>query len=197
MNPFLASGWSMRSETMATTTSSGTSSPRSMMSLARSPTGVAALTAARSMSPVESWTIPCLSTSRCACVPFPAPGGPSRMSLMKCPQIESARGARASNPNIHDGADDDQERRDAATGRDGPVPTSSTTAAQLRPLDQAFVLVRQQVALDLGDRVHGHADHDEQRGAAEIERHRRVRDQDLGDEAHDGKIAGADDGDAR
>ena len=31
------------------------------------PTGVCALTAARSMSPVESWRIPYLSTRRCAC----------------------------------------------------------------------------------------------------------------------------------
>ena len=42
----------------------GDESPRSMMSLAFSPTGVPALTAARSMSPVESCTIPCLATRR-------------------------------------------------------------------------------------------------------------------------------------
>jgi hypothetical protein len=45
----------------------------------RSPTGVLAATAARSMSPVESWTIWRSRTSRSACVPFPAPGGPNRM----------------------------------------------------------------------------------------------------------------------
>src|SRR5215472_4489292 len=72
----------MRSATMATTTSSGHSSPRSMMSLALWPTEVPAFTAARSMSPVESWTMPYFSTSLCDCVPLPAPGGPSRISLM-------------------------------------------------------------------------------------------------------------------
>ena len=66
----------------ATTTSSGTSSPRAISSLARRPTGVPALTAARSMSPVESCTRPCVATSRCACVPLPAPGGPSRINLI-------------------------------------------------------------------------------------------------------------------
>ena len=40
------------------TISSGTRPPLAMMSLALSPTGVCAATAARSISPVESWTMP-------------------------------------------------------------------------------------------------------------------------------------------
>jgi hypothetical protein len=58
MKPFCASGWSMRSEMMPMTMSSLTSPPPAMMSLAFSPIGVSAATAARNMSPVESWTMP-------------------------------------------------------------------------------------------------------------------------------------------
>src|SRR5690242_15462986 len=64
---------------IAETISSDTSSPASITALALSPTSVPALTAARSMSPVESCAMPRSATSRSACVPFPAPGGPSRM----------------------------------------------------------------------------------------------------------------------
>jgi hypothetical protein len=77
-----ASGSSIRAETIATTISSGTSSPRAIISLARTPIGVPASAAARSISPVESCTRPCLATSRCACVPLPAPGGPSSINLI-------------------------------------------------------------------------------------------------------------------
>ena len=53
----------------------------------------AAATAARSMSPVDSWTMPrSRSTSRLAWVPLPAPGGPSRMMFSRRPPI--ARGHR-------------------------------------------------------------------------------------------------------
>src|SRR5262249_46927208 len=34
------------------------------------------------LSPVESWTIPYLAGRRWACVPLPAPGGPSRINLI-------------------------------------------------------------------------------------------------------------------
>src|SRR6201993_3564913 len=78
----------------------------------------------------------------------------------------------------------------------GAVSTSSTPPPQLRSLNQSFILVRQQVALDLRHRVHGHADHDQERGAAEIKRYRRVRDQDLGQQANEGEAGPADDGDA-
>jgi hypothetical protein len=45
-------------------------------------TSVPAWTAARSISPVESCGMPCFSTSLCACVPLPAPGGPSNINLI-------------------------------------------------------------------------------------------------------------------
>ena len=41
--------------------------------------------AARSMSPVESWTMPRRSTRRLAWVPFPAAGGPNRMMFIALP----------------------------------------------------------------------------------------------------------------
>src|SRR6476646_4316647 len=65
-----------------TTTSSGTSSPRSMMCLTRSPAAVPEATASRSMSPVDNCGMQKRSTIRVACVPFPAPGGPNRTSLI-------------------------------------------------------------------------------------------------------------------
>ncbi len=76
------SGWSSRSETTPITTSSGTSLPSSMIALAFSPTSVPAFTAARSMSPVESWIMPRSSIRIRAWVPLPAPGGPSSMTFM-------------------------------------------------------------------------------------------------------------------
>ena len=67
---------------MRTTTSSGTRSPLSMIALALRPISVPAFTAARSMSPVESWMSPCLAAISLACVPLPAPGGPSRIRFI-------------------------------------------------------------------------------------------------------------------
>src|SRR5690606_23676773 len=62
--------------------SSETSPPVSMIFFASSPGGVWALTAARSMSPVEIWGMPNFSVMNAACVPLPAPGGPSRINRM-------------------------------------------------------------------------------------------------------------------
>src|SRR3712207_8233602 len=39
-----------------------------------------------------------------------------------------------------------------------------------RSLDQALVLMGEQMAVDLRHRIHGDRDHDQERGAAEIER---------------------------
>src|SRR5690348_17656987 len=63
---------------MSMVTSSGTRSPRSMKLFASRPSSVPCPTLARKMSPVEI-----LGTCRCsamnwACVPLPAPGGPTR-----------------------------------------------------------------------------------------------------------------------
>src|SRR4051812_32396773 len=68
-----------RSRITAMMTSSGTSSPRSMYAFASLPRSVWSLTAWRSMSPVAMYASGKSSCRRSACVPFPAPGGPSRM----------------------------------------------------------------------------------------------------------------------
>src|SRR5262245_18020087 len=101
------------------------------------------------MSPVDSCTMPRFWTSRCACVPLPAPGGPNRMMSMPLPVPVA--------------------RRLAAAG-----------ALQLRLLDEVAILMGDQVALDLADRVHRHVDDDEQAGAAKTEIEAGLRRQDFG-----------------
>src|SRR5437868_2676947 len=51
-----------------------------------------------------------------------------------------------------------------------PLPHREARALEVRLLEQAFVLVRHQVRLELGHEVHRHHDGDEERRAAEIER---------------------------
>src|SRR6476659_4573047 len=110
---------------------SSTSSPAAMIPRTRSPSSLPAATASRSMSPVEMAQTPRRSHSTWACVPLPAPGGPSR----------TTRAWRLS----------------------APSPTDPAS------LHEAFVVAHHELALDLLDRVHGDAHHDEQRGAAEVE----------------------------
>src|SRR3954471_17351739 len=62
--------------------SSETSWPESITFFAATPSGVPAFTAARSMSPVEICGMPNFSLMTLACVPLPAPGGPSKMRRM-------------------------------------------------------------------------------------------------------------------
>src|SRR5438105_4050354 len=54
--------------------------------VAARPNGVPALTAARSMSPVEICGMPYFWQMKLACVPLPAPGAPNRISLIACPR---------------------------------------------------------------------------------------------------------------
>ena len=68
-----------RSRNIAMMRSSDTRSPRAMIALASSPSGVPSRTAARSMSPVAMWARPRSDAMRAACVPLPAPGGPIRI----------------------------------------------------------------------------------------------------------------------
>ena len=58
--------------------SSPTSAPESITFLAARPSGVPALTAARSMSPVEICGMPNFWQMKAACVPLPAPGAPKQ-----------------------------------------------------------------------------------------------------------------------
>src|SRR3954464_4001693 len=72
---------------MPTVISSGTRSPASMYFLASWPSGVPWLTLARKMSPVEIFGTPRCAEMNEACVPFPAPGGPTRTSLIGGPSL--------------------------------------------------------------------------------------------------------------
>src|SRR3954469_6405686 len=72
----------MRARTIRLVTSSGTYSPASMYSSAFLPRGVPRETLARKMSPVEIAGMPKWSATTLAWVPFPAPGGPMRISLI-------------------------------------------------------------------------------------------------------------------
>src|SRR6266851_2627882 len=139
---------------IATTTSSGTSSPRSITVLARSPTGVPAATAARSMSPSRVGRFHAWLPGVALECPFPPPAG-----------------------------------------RAGSI--SSRPTSQLRSLDEALILMREQVALDLRHRIHGDADDDKQRGATEIERHGRVGNQHFRNEADNREIERSEHCDAR
>src|ERR1044072_7002800 len=150
---------------MPETIASETSPPASITALAWSPTGVPALTAARSMSPVESWTMPRSASRRLAWVPFPAPGGPNRM-------IFNALSRSCGAPSAH-------------------------AALQLRLLDQVAILVRQQVRLDLRNRVHGYVDDDQKASAAHQELHAHRCGHPFGHETDQGQVRRADHGDAR
>src|SRR5207244_11628230 len=56
------------------------------------------------------------------------------------------------------------------------VSDSPARPSELRLLDQTFILLRQQMALHLCHSIHGDTHHNEQRGAAEIERQGRITD---------------------
>src|SRR5688500_10786573 len=128
--PATASGCNNRSRTMPMIRSSPTSSPRSITALTLRPSSVPLCTASRRMSPVETLGIPCSRAKRSACVPFPAPGGPSIT------------------------------RFKATLAAPSPDP---------RLLHEPVVMPHDQLRLDLIDGVHGHADHDQERRAAEVE----------------------------
>ena len=70
------------------------------------------------------------------------------------------------------------------------------SASELSFLDQAFVLVGKQVALDLRHGIHRDANRDQQRRAAEVERHGGVGNQKLRQHANGREVDGADDGNA-
>src|SRR2546423_15041231 len=63
---------------------------------------------------------------------------------------------------------------------------SAATPPQLRLPDQPLILVGEQIALNLRHRIHGHADHDQQRRAAKVERHRGVGNQNFSDRSANG-----------
>ena len=62
---------------------------------------------------------------------------------------------------------------------------------------EALVVAGDEVPLDLLHGVEGHADHDEERRAAEVEGHAELVDEDGGQDAHRRQVEGAAEGDAR
>src|SRR3954464_5528550 len=78
-------GFANRSSTTLTTSSSGTSSPRSMNALASSPAATPASAESRNISPVERCRIPNCAARRSPCVPLPEPCLPSR--TMRGPRV--------------------------------------------------------------------------------------------------------------
>src|SRR5687768_12426888 len=115
---------------------SSTSAPEAMIPCTLPPSSVPDETAWRSMSPVEIAGTPSWSASSSACVPLPAPGGPSRTIRGRLP---------------------------------GSDPFSAAPATDATLLHEPLVVAHHELAFDLLDRVHRDADHDEERGAAEVE----------------------------
>src|SRR6266851_1267063 len=141
-NPFAQSGRAMRSSTMPITIASGTRSPRSMIGLASSPSGVPRPTWSRNMSPVERCGTPKRRAISFDWVPLPAPGGPTKIT---------ARPSVAAGP--------------TAAGL-------RVAAATHPPLfRKAFVMPHHELRFNLLNRVHRHTDHDQQRRAAKIKLH--------------------------
>src|SRR3954469_1487980 len=85
--PLRASSSSSRATTIPIVISSGTRSPASMNFFACWPSSVPWLTLAPKMSPVEIFGIPRCAEMNWACVPFPAPGGPTRTRRITAPPL--------------------------------------------------------------------------------------------------------------
>src|SRR5688572_33258476 len=113
---------------------SSTSAPEAMIPCTLLPSSVPEETAWRSMSPVEIAGTPSWPASSSACVPLPAPGGPSR--TMRGRPLRAIPG-----PGV------------------GPSLAPPATDATL--LHEPFVVAHHELAFDLLDRVHRDADHDE------------------------------------
>src|SRR5260221_12903284 len=154
---------------MPLTISSGTSWPDAISGLACMPSGVPSATALRSTSPVESWGILNRSISRLACVPLPAPGGPRKIRFTvslrspwtrkEAPSARCRSGSYVGRGLTH--------RRTGAPADAGAARTG-----------KAFVMPRNQVAFYLLDGIQRYADDDQERGAAELEGHVVLGDQD-------------------
>ena len=116
-------------------------------------------TAARSMSPVEICGMPSLRTRRSACVPLPAPGGPSSK--------QPPRAHRPSLPRMR-------------------VPCTKPSYWRETRCASICAIVSSPTP-----------DHDQQRRAAEVERHARAHRQQGGQHAHRRHVERADQRDAR
>src|SRR5512137_1943211 len=173
MKPRATSGRESRSSTMAFVTPSGTSPPEAMMASTCLPSSVPRALWSRNMSPVEMWGICRSRDSSFACVPLPAPGGPSRMRIIVVSRIpgEEPSGAQAG----------------------GGATADARAAGSGEPL----VVAGDEVPLDLLHGVEGHAYHDEERRPAEVEGHAELVDEDGRQDAHRRQVERAAEGDAR
>src|SRR4029077_1338788 len=125
-----------------------------MMAFARGPPSVPALTASRSISPVEIFGIPLACASRSACVPFPAPGGPSITRFNDIVESSADLQVRC--------------RADLQVGTTTCLRSSPTNP---RLLHEPVVVPHDQLALDLLHRVHRDADDNQERRATEVKQH--------------------------
>src|SRR5438132_11749017 len=158
MKPFRASDLFSLSLMMPTMISSETSAPEARTGAALRPSSVPSAIASRSRSPVEMCGTPCVEASRLACVPFPLPGGPMKISFIRSSffVLRSSFFVLRPVPPL-------EERRTENEQRSSPTPSNSTA------FHEPVVVPHDELRFDLLNRVHGHADDDQQRRTAEIE----------------------------
>src|SRR5271166_6010482 len=176
-NPSRASPSLMRPVIIPTITASGTSSPASMYRFASLPRALPSATCLRRMSPVEMWGSAKSSRRRSACVPLPAPGGPSRIRLSSDTTAADYPLARL-------------QAQPAAPRR------SPSRRPRARLLQESLVAAHHQLRLELLHRFQRHADHDQDRGAAEVELLMGAREQDRRECRDSGEEQGAREGEA-
>src|SRR5688500_11764804 len=140
---------------------SSTSDPTARIASTLRPSALPPATAARSISPVEIAGTPSRSASRAACVPLPEPGAPKSRTREGMPLGVMSFGAMS-----------------------GDLAGSASPATDPPALHEPLVVAHHELALDLLQEVHRHADDDEQRGAAEVE----ADPQALGDEGGQGGV---------
>src|SRR3569833_3695456 len=117
------------------------------------PSSVPQRTCSRSMAPVEICGIPSQRIRYFACVPLPEPGEPNKT-------MASAR-VRSSGPRACGLISTSGKTINLA------APPANTASAW----SEALVVAHNQLGFHLVDGIHGHADHDQQRGTAEVELH--------------------------
>src|SRR5919205_2942430 len=139
---------------MRIVSSSGTSVPALRMGRSSPASGDSDFSSARNMSPVEICGSPRRSWSRRACVPFPAPGAPMRTMIFDIRGDCRMPGLSC--------------RFQLRPGIRRLVLSSAAAQAAARP-EEAFVVAHDELRLDLRDGVHGDADQDQERRAAEVE----------------------------
>ena len=80
---------------------------------------------------------------------------------------------------------------DPQAAASNPVPVDRLRLPEPGFLDQPFILVGNKMGLHLRNRIHGHGHDDKQTGAPEVEWHRHLGNKELGQEADQNKVRGA------